>query len=64
MIWSLKAFRDSIIHTKQNPDQSSYFKLMKIALDFKYDTALESVAKFMNFYKPDYIVECDCGSDI
>jgi hypothetical protein len=57
MIWNLKDFRDSII-------QKSYFNLLKNALDFKYDDTLESVATFMNFYKKDYIVECDCGSDI
>lgn len=64
MIWKLKDFRDSIIHTKQDPDQKSYFNLLKNALDFKYDDTLESVAIFMNFYKKDYIIECDCGSDI
>lgn len=64
MIWSLKEYRDNIIHTKQNPDQSTYFKLMRKSLDFKYTSALESVGDFMNFYKPGYIVECDCGSDI
>lgn len=64
MIWSLKQFRDSIIHTKQDPTQSSYFELVKLTLDFKYNTALESVGEFMNFYKPGYIMECDCGSDI
>lgn len=64
MIWSLKDFRDKIIHTKQIPDRSNYFELMKSSLDFNYEGTLESVAKFMNFYKPDYIIECDCGSDI
>ena len=64
MIWKLKDFRDGIIHTKQDPDQKSYFNLLKNALDFKYDDTLESVAIFMNFYKKDYIIECDCGSDI
>lgn len=63
MIWSLKEFRDSIIHTKHNPNPFDAHKLIKKALTFKYMQTLDSVAKFMNFYKPDYIVECDCGNE-
>jgi hypothetical protein len=64
MIWKLKEFRDNIIHTKQDATQMAYFKLLKMALDFKYEETLDSVAKFMNFYKQDYIIECTCGLDI
>jgi hypothetical protein len=62
-IWNLKYFRDDIIHTKQDSNILKYDKLIKTSLNFKYDVALESVAKFMNFYEPNYIIECDCGKD-
>ncbi|WP_052592629.1 hypothetical protein [Aureispira sp. CCB-QB1] len=64
MIWNLKEFRDDIIHTKQEDNNMlRYEGLIKKSLNFKYDKALISVASFMNFYKKDYIVECNCGGD-
>ena len=63
-IWNLKTFRDEIIHTKPQDDNPLRYKdLIKKSLNFKYDKALESVAKFMNYYKPNYITECGCGVD-
>lgn len=63
-IWNLKEFRNDIIHTKPKKDNVLWYdNLIKKSLNFKYTETLESVAKFMNFYKPDYIVECDCGKD-
>ena len=62
-IWSLKEFRDSVIHTKPKNESPLYQDLMKKSLDYKYDKAIEAVAKLMNFYQPGYIVECDCGND-
>lgn len=62
-IWKLKEFRDDIVHTKPDENPLKYDHLIKTSLNFKYEETLEAVAKFMNHYKPDYIVECDCGMD-
>lgn len=62
-LWKLKEFRDDIIHTKPGQSELKYDNLIKDSLKFKYEETLGAVAKFMNFYKPDYIVECDCGLD-
>jgi len=61
MIWNLKEFRDSIVHTKHETNVLRYDNLIKKSLAFEYDKTLEAVTKFMNFYTPDYIVECGCG---
>lgn len=63
LIWNLKEFRDDIIHTKPDDNPLKYDKLIKTSLNFRYADTLDAVAKFMNFHKPDYIVECDCGKD-
>lgn len=63
LIWNLKKFRDDIIHTKQESSILKYDTLIKTSLTFDYDKTLSAVATFMNFYKPNYIVECDCGKD-
>ena len=62
-ITNLKNLRDEIIHTKSEIDYSKQQILLKSVLSFKYDQTFEAVAKFMNFYKPDYITECNCGAD-
>lgn len=62
-IYSLKEFRDSVIHTKPKSESPLYQDLMKKSLEFNYDKAIDAVAKLMNFYQPGYIVECDCGND-
>lgn len=63
-IVNLKEFRDSIVHTKANVTGSTPFDyLYKKGLDFKYEETLLAVRDFMNFYEPDYIIECDCGQD-
>lgn len=63
LIWQLKEFRDSIIHTKEESNPLKYDSLIKKSLNFKYEKTLVAVAKFMNHYKPDYILECECGAD-
>lgn len=62
-IANLKNLRDDIIHTKSEIDYSKQQALLKSVLSFKYDQTFEAVAKFMNFYRPEYITECDCGAD-
>ncbi len=62
-IWNLKDFRDEIVHTKPEDDTLLYRDLIKKALNYKYDDAVTSVAKYLNYYKNNYVIECDCGVD-
>lgn len=63
-IWNLKEFRDDIIHTKSKDENMlGYDNLIKSSLNFNYESTLNSVAKFMNFFKDNYIIECNCGRD-
>jgi len=66
-ILNLKHFRDEIIHTKPetqvlNPE-IHYEKLITKSLNFDYSKTLDAVASFMNYYKPNYIIECNCGEE-
>ncbi|MGN5955571.1 hypothetical protein ACP6L2_13245 [Sphingobacterium lactis] len=63
MIWKLKELRDNIIHTKSNIGFSIEEKLMNDILDFDFERSLSDIRVFMNFYKPDYIEDCECGGD-
>lgn len=63
LIISLKELRDEVVHTKSEKSFELQEKLFKKILKFKYDKSIEAVAKFMNYYKSDYITECDCGKD-
>lgn len=60
---NLKEFRDSIIHTKSNKDEFTYDHIVKKSFNFAYDKAIESVAKYMNGYRPNYVIECPCNAD-
>lgn len=62
-IINLKDFRDGIIHTKDTGTPIKYDFFVQKALSFKYLETLLAVASFMNFYRSNYIVECDCGQD-
>lgn len=62
-IWKLKEFRDSLIHSKELDPVLPYNHIIKFSLNFNYEKTLIAVAKFMNHYKRDYVVECDCGED-
>lgn len=66
LIENLKKFRNEIVHTKKDNKNSSLFydTLVTKSLNFKYEETIKSVQKFMNFYKPDYVVECNCGKDL
>ena len=63
LLTSLKELRDDIIHTKSEKNFEKQEQLFARVLKFKYDKAIEAVGTFMNFYKPDYLMECDCGID-
>lgn len=63
-IINLKEFRDSIVHTKANASgQTQFDYLYKKALSFKYEETMAATRDFMNYYEPNYIEDCDCGSD-
>lgn len=63
ILWNLKEFRDDLIHPKQPVGHTTYEQITKKALKFKYEKSLEAVRDYLNFYKPDLIVECNCGVD-
>lgn len=60
---NLKELRDDIIHTKSEKNFEKQEKLFERVLKFKYDKTIDAVGTFMNFYKPEYLKECDCGVD-
>lgn len=62
-ILRLKVLRDSIVHTKSDLNFKLQEELFQNILKFPYDKMFDSVAKFINFYKDDYITECSCGID-
>lgn len=62
-IYNLKELRDEIVHTKSDSKLELSIELFKRLLNFKYDETLDSVAAFMNFYKPNYIEPCNCGKE-
>ncbi|MEO8515508.1 MAG: hypothetical protein ABI426_02125 [Flavobacterium sp.] len=62
-ITNLKKLRDELIHTKSDISFENQEDLIKRLLQFKYDETFKAVAKFMNFYKPNYVVDCDCNLD-
>lgn len=62
-IRKLKELRDAIVHTKSNHLFIEQSKLIDSLLKFKYVETLEAIRKFMNFYKPNYITDCDCDAD-
>lgn len=62
-IFNLKELRDEIVHPKSEKNLASQEILMKRLLKFDYEKTMEAVASFMNFYHPNFIVECGCGLD-
>lgn len=63
MIDSLKSHRNEIVHTKPIGDAFYYEHLVDEALKFNYNNHLLAARQFINFYKPDHVVDCDCGED-
>ena len=62
-IENLKNLRNEIVHPKSERNSTNQEELIKKLLNFNFDKTFEAVAHFMNFYVPDYIVECNCGVD-
>lgn len=63
LISELRKLRNDIVHTKSNIDHSLQEELLKKLLDFNYEKCMEDIRDFMNYYKPNYIEDCDCGKD-
>ncbi|MBD3724160.1 MAG: hypothetical protein IE891_05105 [Flavobacteriaceae bacterium] len=59
-ISKLKELRDKIIYTKSDSTGEVQIELFKELLKFDYDKTFVSVKKLINFYKPDYIIDCPC----
>jgi len=62
-IINLKQLRDELIHTKSDITFSNHENLIKRLLKFNYEDTFKAVSTFMNFYKSNYIEECNCGRD-
>ncbi len=62
-ISDLKKLRDEIVHTKSDYLSTNQSELLERLLKFNYDETLVSLRKYMNFYKDDYIIECDCSNN-
>jgi hypothetical protein len=62
-IQNLKKLRDDIVHTKSDQNLMQQEELIKRLLKFSFEETFNSVAKFINHYKQDYVIECDCGLD-
>lgn len=59
----LKKVRDEIVHSKSESTFLVQETLMKKILEFKYEKTFDSIRKYMNFYKPGYIEDCDCDKE-
>ncbi len=63
IISNLKEFRDNIVHTKSKTESMHQDYIIKKSLFFNYNDTIDTVSEYMNFYKLDYIKECNCGKD-
>ncbi|MDV2444464.1 hypothetical protein CMV00_11780 [Elizabethkingia anophelis] len=64
-IKNLIKIRNQMIHLK--PDEKTTNTKYKIPyrkiIEFNFDTTIESVKKFINYYEPNLIEECTCGQN-
>jgi hypothetical protein len=60
---NLKELRNEIVHPKSEDSFRKQEKLIRKLIDFKYDETFDALAIFMNFYKKEFVIECDCGID-
>lgn len=59
-IYNLRDLRNDIIHTKSDKTGHNNVEIMKRLLNFKYDETLNATFKLFNFYKENFIEECNC----
>ena len=62
-IISLKKIRDEIVHTKNDSTGDNATLIFKELLNIKFDDYLLSTRVLLNFFKKDYIVDCQCEKD-
>jgi hypothetical protein len=63
-IINLKEMRDNIVHLKpEKGTNTPYAYLFKKGLTFKFESTIDAVMDFINFYKPGYITYCKCSKD-
>jgi hypothetical protein len=63
LIENLKMVRNEIVHPKSEITFKAQEELIKKILKFNYDSTFRAVAAFINLYKPNYIIECDCDNN-
>lgn len=62
-IVELQKLRNNIVHTKSNVDLTMQEQLMREVLNFDFERSLDDIREFMNFYKPDYVIDCECSKE-
>lgn len=62
-ITNLEKLRDELIHVKCVVGPNTYDYISKKALKFKYKETIECVRDLMNYYIPNFIIECPCESE-
>jgi hypothetical protein len=65
IILKFKDFRDEIVHTKVDEKSAPnlYHKLFAKSLDYDYNETIQTVKDYLNYYDPELIEKCNCGSD-
>lgn len=65
IILTFKEFRDDIVHTKVDEKNAPnlYHKLFAKSLDYDYNETIQIVKEYLNYYEPELIEKCNCGSD-
>jgi len=58
-----KKLRDNVVHTKnlQSGFPASYRELYVSYIDFDFEKSYELVKNYMNYYKDNWIENCNCG---
>lgn len=60
-------FRNKLVHLKSVDSGKESFifqsELLRLVLGFDYIGSLTEVRNYMNFFRKDYITDCDCDKD-
>jgi hypothetical protein len=64
VLMKMKDMRDNVIHTKNYSEGflDSYRGIYRSYLSFDFEMAFNYTKDYMNFYKTDWIENCDCGN--
>jgi len=60
----MKKLRDNVIHMKNYSESfsASYRELFRDYLSFNFESAFNDTKEYVNYYKPNWIENCDCGN--